>query len=195
MNKMTLEGRVVDVWELSGFYVLQNNTEKYRIKLQKKSGVLPIGQRVKIEGHQQSDESGDYVLADEVAWLSSFAVPGEQIAAYPTASVYVDMQPGDLTWYRFTIVQHPRNPDQVLIASAEGPSFTGYTYNKSSIEAWATEFGPLPPKDEYETWFQKAAEEGRHYVGYVMSHSKCDNWTAVAAIMSAAQALKELPNA
>jgi len=55
----------------------------------------------------------------------------------------------------------------------------GYIYKKSSIRRFAQEHAG----QSHETHFDELREDP--YVGYIVGHSDCNPWTAVAAIMAA----------
>jgi len=101
-------------------------------------------------------------------------------------------EPGDSTRYEFTItVGYSKN--YVLISKgSSGAVFVSYDYNIDHLEMLA-DYNPdftkdIPPK-EYQGTFGKS-EIGKDFISYMCEHSKCNPWTAIAAIRAA---LKVIP--
>jgi len=106
---------------------------------------------------------------------------------------FVELEPGDLTKYRFLITENPYYNDSYIgIASHYvSPRFESYLYKKSSIVDFFKEVGEPPvDKKEYQNW--ATYEVMNHsYLKYVISHSgDCNPYTALAGLICAYMIIK-----
>ena len=102
----------------------------------------------------------------------------------------IELQPGDGSRYKFAVV---KEQDQLLIASVLGVGncFRGYSYNISSIQDFFTRFPELGDFDnyagtdfDYQGYVNKEKVFNDHYLNYVVEHSSCGKWTALAGILA-----------
>ena len=96
-------------------------------------------------------------------------------------AMHVVIEPDDMTRYKFLIsdIKGPFDAGNLRIASVNGPKFVGYIYRKNSIRQFAMKHAGQC----HDTHFKELSEDP--YIGYMIGHSDCNPWTAVAAIMAA----------
>jgi len=113
---------------------------------------------------------------------------GMDVEAASTLALAMRIQPGDGTAYEFLVSRStyyfPK--DYILIAKGgDGPEFGGYPYQITSIQQFMLEHRLF--WQDYES-YEKYVDDNKildaSYVGYVVGHSKCDRWTALAAIIA-----------
>jgi hypothetical protein len=106
---------------------------------------------------------------------------------------FVELEPGDLTRYRFLITENPDNNDNYnnenyigISSHWDGPRFESYTYRKLAIVDFFKEVGEPPiDSEKYQNWANH--EVMNHpYLRYVISHSgDCNPYTALAGLICA----------
>lgn len=79
----------------------------------------------------------------------------------------VIIEPGDMTKYQFCIIYKEKG--RILVASISGPRFDGYDYSLSEIIEYINN-----------THEKRCEESINSYIQYIVDHSNCNPWTAVA---------------
>ena len=106
---------------------------------------------------------------------------------YDLKTKLIEIKPGDMTRYSFLISNY--NLDYVIIAgSGKGAKFAGYEYRKDSIKNFIKKFD-IKIDESYRSYIQKNKILDDHYIRYIVNHSFCNPWTAVAAIICASELL------
>lgn len=104
-------------------------------------------------------------------------------------SIYVTFEPGDHTKYTFIITTGQYKPERYLtIARGDsGPPFSTYPYLKQDINKFMSTFPMLKettPKN-YDYTLQRSCCRDDGFIHYMQSHSMCESYTALAAVICA----------
>ena len=100
-----------------------------------------------------------------------------------TDSFIFEIEPGDMTKYKFIITRNVNKKNEVLISSIYPTKFLGYSYSLDSVKEF---FERNHIDKEYNEWVCDIYEP---FIGYIMDHSNCDRYAAVAALMCAKELL------
>ena len=107
---------------------------------------------------------------------------------YDLETKLIEIEPGDKTRYSFIISDY--NIDYVMIiGSGRGAKFAGYGYRKDSIKNFIEKFD-IKIDESYRSYIQENKILDDPYVEYIVNHSFCTPWTALAAIICANEFLK-----
>lgn len=100
--------------------------------------------------------------------------------SYPR-TIHVELSPGDMTRYEFLISDLGKN---IAVTCLNSFRFDGYFYDLGSVEDFFLRNGnPPPEKESYRSWAGPLLSDP--YVSYMVTHSSCNPWTAIAALICA----------
>ena len=111
-----------------------------------------------------------------------------KIDIYDLQTKLIEIEPGDMTRYSFIVSDY--NIDYVMIiGSGRGPKFEGYGYRKDSIK-FSMERFDIKIDESYRSYIRENKILDDPYIEYIVDHSFCNPWTAIAAILCANEFLK-----
>ncbi len=112
----------------------------------------------------------------------------------------VELQPGDGTRYSFTIGRDEYISPYLRIAgTGEGAEFKGYLFDEESINQHFLDCSEwyddpaIAVKGAYQVvvrYLLGRINQEAHYIEYIVEHTQCNPWTAVAAMLAAKFALE-----
>ncbi len=102
---------------------------------------------------------------------------------------YHHIEPGDGTLYEFYVMNSVGYDLHGLVPACvvQGVPFNAYAYHQESVMQFIKDHPTFEYDDEFLMLPSKHAPGGQMidpFLGYIMGHSNCSVWTAVAAIMA-----------